>query len=260
MSYCPHMTSKGKTLMNQDSPALIEALRNLRPGLVVDVGALDGRDAVDFARAGHRVWSFEAMPNKLDSIRNRLQTTQTSHRVTLHAVALSNYTGTGHFVAHANWAGDDSFADAKNTSGQEVIDVPTRTLDSFVNADTQIALTKIDAQGYDFRVLRGATALLASRRIARVVFEFTPAMMPGGAAEAEEHLRWMLDMGYACAPCNAVWSRVHVGGSSAPRSIAAYVQGYWFTERRTQRSRLRGFDNIVCVPRVKCNACDKLKP
>lgn len=256
--FCPHMTYAGHTHMKQYSPAMHESVRALASGLVVDIGALDGQDAVNFA-LGHRVWSFEANSEKLPRIRTRLKQTGTSGNVTLHGVALSNYTGTAKFLADPGARfGDDRLADGAALPGDEerrLIDVPIRTLDSFADADTQIIFVKIDAQGHDYRVLRGAAALLSGRRIARVVFEYTPEMMPGGAAEAEEQLHWLHDIGYACAPCNSKWSRV--AASTKPVRITEYVGGYWADANHT---RLRGFDNIVCVPSASCGECAKLVP
>ena len=51
--WCPHY------------PMLHELLHKAAKGFVLDVGSFDGRDAIAFGRAGHRVWSFEPSPGKV---------------------------------------------------------------------------------------------------------------------------------------------------------------------------------------------------
>ena len=68
------------------------------PGLVIDVGAFDGLDAVRFAKNGrHRVFSFEPVPSKLERIRQNIEKSGLGNLITFFPVALSNYTGTADF-------------------------------------------------------------------------------------------------------------------------------------------------------------------
>ena len=43
-------------------------LGKVKPGLILDVGAYDGRDAISYAKAGHNVLSFEPVPSKHSKI------------------------------------------------------------------------------------------------------------------------------------------------------------------------------------------------
>jgi FkbM family methyltransferase len=56
-------------------------------------------------------------------------------------------------------------------------DVPCTTLDSFTteNGIERIALLKIDTEGFDLSVLKGAARLLSEQRIDLIQFEFIPA-------------------------------------------------------------------------------------
>jgi FkbM family methyltransferase len=56
---------------------------------------------------------------------------------------------------------------------------------------------KIDAEGYDFHVLRGARRLLESKRIALGQFEYERAWASSGSTLAYA-LKWLGDLGYQC--------------------------------------------------------------
>ena len=278
--FCPHMDRAGNTLMSQESPAQIAALRTLPHGLVVDVGCFDGKDAVAFANAGHRVWSFEPNPEKMDHIRTRIHRHSQQTRIKVIQVALSNFTGTAGFMAHNKSIGGPKwghalgkgFADKLSESstveeGMTTIQVPVRTLDSFFEASTRphVTLLKIDAQGYDYRVLKGAAKLLSRGHIERLVFEFTPDMMPGKEGEAVENLLWLKQMDYLCTPCYSRWfpAKQMLPLQKGRIAIADYIAVFKQPSREAKgkeynRGRMRGFDNIVCVPKSSCtNECKR---
>jgi hypothetical protein len=56
---------------------------------------------------------------------------------------------------------------------------------------------KIDAEGYDFHVLRGATRLLAAKRIVLGQFEYGDAWRLSGSTLTFA-IRWLTDLGYEC--------------------------------------------------------------
>ena len=63
------MSSKGYT-----NHSIIRRLAEMPPGLIIDVGAFDGRDAIAYGSAGQlRVWSFVPTPSIVDFIRERLR-------------------------------------------------------------------------------------------------------------------------------------------------------------------------------------------
>lgn len=91
----------------------------------------------------------------------------------LSAVALSDRHGTAAFHAVAPAAGTNSLHPAPGTA-VTAEDVSTITLDSYAAQAgvARFALVKIDTEGHDLTVLRGARALLAEHRIAVVQFEY----------------------------------------------------------------------------------------
>ena len=243
--------------------------------LIVDVGSLDAKDALGFAGGtGHYVWTFEPSPTKADTIRSRIKGTN----VTFYPMALSDFDGTAQFEMRrpigkkarelvANQFGSDgdmlvaragsSLAAGNATtnaaSANRVwVDVPVRTLASLLPADARILLMKIDAQGTDFRVLRGAGAVLTERRVRHLKFEFAVEAIPGGFVEAVDGLKFLDRVGYSCIPCFAASATVSEREAAArshlsfPMSATAFVS-YYFAAARN--GTMGSYDDIVCEPR-----------
>ena len=245
--------------------------------LALDIGAFDGSDAVALAdkRGGaQRVWSFEPSPSKVPYIQARINETKLADVVTLHQMALSNYSGMAQFqmfkskrmsrgmrsamggnlgsaqdmLFNADKASEEQQKKLVSGAGHQreqstVVDVPVRTLDSLLvghNAvagerDTVIPFMKVDAQGFDFRVLRGAMKLMRTRRVGILVFEFCVSLIPGGHDEMAAGLRLLKQLGADCLPCND-WT---AGGKrtriNTPTPIGDYVKLF-----------KASFDNMVC--------------
>ena len=229
--------------------------------IVIDVGSFDGTDAISFATASQqRVWTFEPTPSKHDGIRRRLNEAGVAGNVTLFPFALSNKTGDGQLeVLRAAKPKGRKFMNNQLGSAQDlltqdvrpgqlpttragVVKVPIRQLDQVV-ADhapplARVAFMKVDAQGFDTLVLRGASRLLSERRIEKFVFEFTPFLMPGRENEAVAGLMWLERLGHLCVPCN----QAHTTAVKlrAPASIVDYVEYF--------RGKNDKYDDIACRP------------
>lgn len=240
-------------------------LRSREPGgLVIDVGAFDGNDAVLFSHASRQhVWTFEPTPSKQSAIRHRLLENSMQTNVTLFPMALSNRSGKAAFEllhptsrsrrgtfgsAQDLLVQDDRPEDLKNTDTQ-VISVPICTLDQLLMPSQRVYYMKIDAQGFDTLVLRGAERLLAEGRVDTFAFEFSPFLMPGRLREAREALTWLEALSFKCVPCGHYgWSeRFGAAGAEARWDVAHFVEQY----RNTT-----WYDDIVCQPlgRLKCAA------
>lgn len=141
-----------------------------RPGsTAIDVGSNNGAHALVMAHwvgPSGRVYGFEPTPR-------------------MHAAALANcrHNGADHVeiaqVAVADREGEARFEDSSGESNpgtshlseQGSITVRTVTLDDTIPADAAVALIKIDVEGHELAVLRGAQRLLLRCRPA-VVLEF----------------------------------------------------------------------------------------
>ena len=145
---------------------------------VADVGANVGRWSESMlaaaSKAGRetdlRLHAFEPDSRAFARLAEALDGTPAS----LSRTALSDRQGTSLFYVVAPAAGTNSLypVPAANQAAQE--NVVTTTLDSYAEQSgvARFALVKIDAEGHDLAVLRGARALLAEHRIAVAQFEY----------------------------------------------------------------------------------------
>ena len=133
--------------------------------------------------------------------------------------------------------------------------VPIHTLDDLVARhawpNATIEWMKVDAQGFDTLVLRGAAQLLAASRIRRFIFEFTPSMMPGREHEAIDALNWLASTGVKCVPCNSAHTVPRMNGvprvvTRPPTSFEEFVAPY-VTPGARNTLGISGYDDMVCV-------------
>ncbi|MHB8656589.1 MAG: FkbM family methyltransferase [Solirubrobacteraceae bacterium] len=169
-------------------PCVTETLHRLvDPGeTVIDAGANVGyltSLAAVRAGSGGAVLAFEPHPvvfSLLSANVNRWRGRTDTASVQLHQLALSDHEGVGQLdpgpVFHLNMGlstlRDADAADAaRDGAGQgETIDVPLRRLDEIVG-DRAVGVMKLDVEGHEAGVLRGAGRLLTKGRIRDIVFE-----------------------------------------------------------------------------------------
>lgn len=163
-----------------------------RIAVSVDVGAYIGVISLAMARFGpsdHSVHSFEA--DDLNYERLRLNVSGASgESILTHNTAVGNHDGTAEFTRnkdpgtnHLGVGPDPSVA----TAG--VYTVPITTLDAFAQKPREqtideIDVLKIDVEGADLDVLRGAEGLLGDGRIKAIVVEIPLTPEDRGAMNA----------------------------------------------------------------------------
>lgn len=135
-------------------PEMAIGARALRPGVcAIDVGANDGLYTHAFARTGAQVEAFEPQPACLGILRSY----ERHHRnVRVHDVALGAEHGEAVLhVPRLNGARVSGHARLGGVNGDaERHTVAVRTLDSF--GFTNVAVIKVDVEGHEADVLRGA--------------------------------------------------------------------------------------------------------
>jgi FkbM family methyltransferase len=158
------------------------------PPLVLDVGAFHGlfARAVLDCRQDATVHCFEPQPGACEVL---LEWSRSYHHVYVHPVAVG--AKEGQIDLHVNEFGPASsvlgLAEACRrcfpvVGNVQRISVPVRTLDSMLHElDIQghVHLLKLDVQGYEGEVLRGARELLARTRWLLTEVSFTPLYQGG---------------------------------------------------------------------------------
>lgn len=156
---------------------------DIAPGDVVfDIGANLGAYSLLFAQwvgpAGH-VYAFEPGPEARRGLARHLRLNHCGDRVTISADAVSAAPGVLRFRA-AGADGDNRIVAADSVTGGYHIDVHATSIDAFCTTQRLApAFIKIDAEGAELDVLKGARQTIAARGSAlRVYVEMHPRLWP----------------------------------------------------------------------------------
>lgn len=153
----------------------------------VDVGANVGLWSWNMARDFNAVAAFEPVPLYARCWRRNIE----SEAATLREVALGEAEGTVDMAAESDAAcGQTGVASAGN--GNVAKAVPARTLDSF--GLTDVDFIKIDCEGYELCVLRGAVKTLERWRPV-VIVEQKPGNAQRYGFGERDAVKFLLDMG-----------------------------------------------------------------
>lgn len=144
-------------------------------GMLVDVGANYGYFTLLWLaqQAANSGVAFEAAPFNQAALKNNIRRNGFAERAQLVAQALSDQTGQVLFDCHDS-DGQTGWGGIARHSTAQTIAVPTTTLDAFWQAHypgQMIEVLKIDVEGADTLVLKGAEHLLSERRIRHIFFE-----------------------------------------------------------------------------------------
>jgi FkbM family methyltransferase len=167
-----------KQTLGRASEAMIERVYRLwlRPGdIAVDVGANVGRHLFPLIEAvgpAGRIFAFEPIPELAEKLTARLEADGLQDRVTLRQMAVSDAAGASEFhhnLAAPAMSGLKVRGGLPDNSEERVLKVETGTLDGLL-AGIAPNFIKIDVEGAEFQVLRGAAGIMRSHR-PLVVFE-----------------------------------------------------------------------------------------
>ena len=136
----------------------------------VDVGANIGTHSVyaaDLVGSEGQVFSFEPVPETLRILKDNLALNNVTNAI-VDDCCLSD--GNGISVLHVNL---DSAKTSLVRQGSSAIKVTTKTLDTALPAGVRIDILKIDVEGADYAVLRGAAEIFATAPPGLVIIEIT---------------------------------------------------------------------------------------
>jgi FkbM family methyltransferase len=197
--------------------------RHLPTRTMIDVGAHHGSTLGPFLEAGWRVWAFEP----IEANRARLLARAgAGERLTVRPEAVSDSSGTGQLQLALNLDGSlhDYYHSLERTRADRyhrkgaAVDVPVVSLDDLAargEVPAEVGFLKVDTEGHDLAVLRGASSL----RCAVVGVEFWGDHHPLGRSPspAPDMIALMASRGY-----DTYLVLCHQGGET-------YVLGSTFT-------------------------------
>lgn len=186
-------------LPHENEPALFAYLRDhIRPGQVVlDLGAFLGTYAILAARrAGPtgRVVAFEPSPSTFEGLRRHLRMNGLeAPQVDARCAAVGARTGQQRLQV---W-GDEPYRNMIAPDGASGVPIDVVTLDDVCRAwDRPPDWIRMDVQGQEFDVLRGARDLLrAGRGHLRIVAEMHPEQWPGYGVPVADAAAAFADLG-----------------------------------------------------------------
>ena len=132
-----------------------------RGDVAYDIGAHLGYftllSAIQVGYEGH-VYAFEPLPQNIAHIQKHLRNNRLNSHCTVVPMAVSSTSG----AAKLHWTGNESTPSLIPNGDGNFLTVRTITLDEFCEKRHQPSLVKIDVEGAEIEVLKGATYLLSA--------------------------------------------------------------------------------------------------
>lgn len=156
--------------------SLSELIKKIvKPGdTVIDIGANIGYTSLIMQKALNNtgsLMSFEPLPDLFNKLKNNLAlNSYSSSNLKIFNCALSDTTGEAEITIPADFDGNDGIATLENSASGKKLKIATKTIDS-LDLKEKIKLIKIDVEGHEPAVLRGAGELLKSGLVENIIFE-----------------------------------------------------------------------------------------
>jgi FkbM family methyltransferase len=153
----------------------------------IDVGANVGAWTLAFAaKSAKPAWgiAFEPSPVAFDTLLKTVNSIPSQHECKIEVVpkALADVSGQMTFYAEPNAGETSSFLGAHSNSAASGVKVSIGTLDEelAIRSIERVDMVKIDAEGYDCKVLRGAIKSITRQALGVIQFEYNePWAMAG---------------------------------------------------------------------------------
>lgn len=183
----------------EPSVSVVLSLLDLDGTVVVDAGANIGVHTLDLSRAvgrSGRVLAFEPESRSFDLLKRNLAL-NSADNVSAQNVALGDHAGRARLAPHPWNRGDHRILLESENSPENVQEVQITTLDDFCLplGPNALSLIKIDVQGYEAQVLRGAQATIDANPDVWLIFEI-PSAASRQLTPSADLVRWFVDRGF----------------------------------------------------------------
>jgi FkbM family methyltransferase len=172
-------------------------LRNVCGTSAIDVGANRGYLSVILSRQFDVVFSFEPDIDNRQQLEETLRSNSVNN-VFVYSEAISSKSGTLELRVSSDY-GHHTLESTHLSEEKSKIEVTTIRLDEFLSAKglDSISLLKIDVEGHELEVLRGAGALLIEKRIDQILFEHSPVLNNLQERGFADVFQYLTENGYA---------------------------------------------------------------
>jgi len=185
--------------------------RILQPGDVfVDIGACFGCHTMSGAlRVGSlgRVYALEPQPDMFATLQNNLLGNELSN-VTADHLALSDQAETLQLYRFADLGIGHTSISSQGRKVSQVISIPAVTLDAYVEARgiKSVTLIKLDVEGAELKILRGATGLLRDSSPPMWILEINDETAAACGYHPRDLLAFLAQHGYSFY--QPIWGRM----------------------------------------------------
>lgn len=170
---CENLEYIMRTNYSCDAGPLMQSIDKLRFNTTFDVGANIGIVTTFLAKRSEKCFAFECFDGNYKRCRENLKLNNI-HNVQLLPYAISNKSGKSKFylLKEHGWHSLGKVNTSKIISS---IEVETITIDSFCDKNNIdiIDFLKIDVEGFELNVLKGAKRMLHDKRISLIAFEIS---------------------------------------------------------------------------------------
>ena len=164
--------------------------------VVLDIGANVGIWSLLAAKRGARVHAFEPVPALADRLRRHAQLNNVD--IVINAFALGAERATVTFFEARD--GNSGASSLRRRSVRDIeSDVAVMTVDDYISRERidRVHVVKVDVEGAEVLVFRGASKLLSSEQAPIVFFELDPQLCEPFGATPDEVKSFLADRGYA---------------------------------------------------------------
>jgi len=154
-----------------------EDMLNYENQIVIDVGAAIGSTVRLFSKKAIKVYAFEPQSSNFKHLETVIKLEMINNAIPINS-AVSDKTGTTTFYNRESHGIHSLGKHNKGSIGLKSV-VKVTTLDDFCQNNLpseEIALLKIDVEGFEYDVLKGAIDLLSKKKIKAVIFEYSPKL------------------------------------------------------------------------------------
>jgi FkbM family methyltransferase len=189
-------------------PPMLNKKAQGKRALVVDVGLDKGEEFFFSIDRGFELVGFEPNPVSFPKLREKCNARPTCHVVDLATVKrpLEREPGHSYLVNAAVGAepaslpfftkGSGSTLASPSSLSSDTIKVPVVVIDDFIQED--VYMFKIDTQGFDHLVLKGANNLFRDHVVRQIIFEVDPLAMSRSNLKLTDTMEMVQGYGMAC--------------------------------------------------------------
>lgn len=168
--------------------------------VVLDIGANIGAYSVLLASLSsvREVHAFEPNPQTFGQLEENVALNSNASKISCHRVALSSKSGTTSFGVVSDLSGANSIIDTSIHEAESfvrTVDVDTSPLDDALTVNGETVAIKIDVEGHELQVLRGATQFLRNNSCIVQIEDYSKGTAGLEQSFLDLDYRWLFHVG-----------------------------------------------------------------